>query len=64
MATKYLATKGQGMGPKEGQAKSTAQFFHEQICALHTHLVRASVAARVTAEESIINKLDWSAISE
>lgn len=64
MATKCLATKGHGMGPKEGQAKSTAQLFHGQICALHTHLVSASVAARVTAEEGIINKLDRSAISE
>lgn len=63
MATKCLATKGQGMGPEESQ-KSTAQLFHGQICALHTHLVSASVAARVTAEEDIINKLGRSAISE
>lgn len=64
MATKCLATKGQGTGPEEGQAKSAAQLFRGQICALHTHLVRASVAARVTAEEGIINKLGRSAISE
>lgn len=57
MATKYLAKKGQGMGPEEGQAKCTAQLFHGQICALHTHPVSASVAARDTAEEGIINKL-------
>lgn len=63
MATKCLATKGQGMGPEEGQAKSTAQLFRGQICALHTHLVSTSVAARVTAE-GIINKLGRSAISE
>lgn len=59
-----LGNKRPRTGPEEGQAKSAAQLFRGQICALHTHLVRASVAARVTAEEGIINKLGRSAISE
>jgi len=49
---------------RRGPSKSAAQLFCRQNCALHTLLVNASVAARITSEGSIINKLGRSAISE
>ena len=49
---------------RRGPSKSAAQLYRGQICALHTLLVSASVAARITSEGSVINKLGRSAISE
>lgn len=49
---------------RRGPSKSAAQLFRGQICALHTLLVSASVAARITSEGCVINKLGRSAISE
>lgn len=47
---------------RRGPSKSAAQLFRGQICALHTLLVNASVAARITSEGSVINKLGRSAM--
>lgn len=49
---------------RRGPSKSAAQLFRRQICALHALLVSTSVAARITSEGGIINKLGRSAISE
>lgn len=59
-----LGTNWPRNGSRRGPSKKHCAALHVQICALHTHLVSTSVAARVTAEEGIINKLGRSAISE
>lgn len=49
---------------RRGPGDSAAQLFRGQIRALHTLLVSASVAARITPEGSVINKVGRSAVSE
>lgn len=65
MATKSLATKchSQETGPEEGQAKALPNTSAGRSVP-YIHFVSASVAARITSEGCVINKLGRSAISE